>query len=143
MTTAWSHLPNAQHIDRILADVKANPNNWNAVRDAAYEAAHEAARHMARHTARRVIWGEASNASREAARHAAYNPISNTISNAAFDGINNAVYNSITALVAWDEASDYLNSSVDQVRIWTLLGDKKAVLMLPAVLAFEKSKELA
>ena len=24
----WSHLPNAAHIDHILADVKVNPNHW-------------------------------------------------------------------------------------------------------------------
>jgi hypothetical protein len=143
MKTAWSHLPNAQHIDRILADVKVNPNHWNAVRDAASHAALDAAENTARHTARLAPWGQASNAARHAARHAAYNATCNTINNAAFEAINNAAYNSITALVAWDEASDYLNSSVDQVKIWTLLGDKKAVLMLPAVLAFEKSKELA
>lgn len=142
MTTAWSNLPNAAHIDRILADVKVNPDHWNAGRDDASNEASNAARHVASNAARHVIWGVASNAARHVARHAAWDAAYNAISNAAFDAISNAAYNPITALVAWDEASDYLNSSVDQVKIWALLGDKKAILMLPAVLAFEKSKEV-
>ena len=35
----WSHLPNAGHIDRILAHLKANPEKWSAAGDAAYYAA--------------------------------------------------------------------------------------------------------
>ena len=26
--SAWSHLPNAAHIDRVLADVQARPEAW-------------------------------------------------------------------------------------------------------------------
>ena len=35
MTTKWSHLPNAAHIDAVLASVKANPDEWSAALDAA------------------------------------------------------------------------------------------------------------
>ena len=46
--TAWAHLPNARHIDAVLADVKARPEAWDAawdaVRDAAWDAARDAAR---------------------------------------------------------------------------------------------------
>ena len=51
MSTKWSHLPNAAHIDAVLASLKANPNEWGAAwgaardvaRGAAYDAAWEAA----------------------------------------------------------------------------------------------------
>ena len=43
MKTQWSHLPNAAHIDRVLASVKAHPEEWNAAWDAAGNAAWGAA----------------------------------------------------------------------------------------------------
>jgi hypothetical protein len=42
----------------------------------------------------------------------------------------------------WDESADYLKLSVDQVTMFAALGDHKAILMLPAVMVFKKSKEL-
>ena len=41
--SAWHDLPNAHHIDRIFAHLKANPDKWNAARDAAWNAATGAA----------------------------------------------------------------------------------------------------
>ena len=29
-STAWAHLPNAPHIDRVLADLKDRPEHWDA-----------------------------------------------------------------------------------------------------------------
>ena len=43
MTTKWSHLPNAAHIDAVLASLKANPDEWNAAWNAARDAAGGAA----------------------------------------------------------------------------------------------------
>ena len=34
MSKAWSHLPNAHHIDWVLASLKENPELWDAARDA-------------------------------------------------------------------------------------------------------------
>ena len=41
---AWDYLPNAKHIDWVLADVKRNPQKWNAAYAAAWDAAWDAAR---------------------------------------------------------------------------------------------------
>ena len=38
MATAWAHLPNAAHIDGIIADVKARPKVWDAAWGAAWGA---------------------------------------------------------------------------------------------------------
>ena len=52
MTTKWAHLPNAKHIDRVIASIKTHPKIWakswvtgtdKAWVDAAWEAAMEAA----------------------------------------------------------------------------------------------------
>jgi hypothetical protein len=61
----------------------------------------------------------------------------------SYEATDEAACDAVAALIAWDESSDYLNMTSDQVQVMLLLGDHKAVLMLPAVLAFEKSKELA
>ena len=49
MTTKWSHLPNAAHIDAVLASVKANPDEWDAAWSAARDAARDAVWYAAWH----------------------------------------------------------------------------------------------
>ena len=114
MTTAWDHLPNAQHIDRILADVKVNPNNWVQALDAVYYAALDAVYYAAWDAARNAAWPAAW-------------PTAGT---------------AILALIAWDEAGDYLSLPADQVQVLAALGDHKAVLILPAAIAFDQQKEI-
>ena len=60
MTTAWAYLPNAPHIDRVLADLSARAEVWAAAWDAAYYAAWDAAWNAAR--------GAAYSAARDAIR---------------------------------------------------------------------------
>ena len=92
--SAWSHLPNAKHIDRILASVKENPAAWDAARGA--------------------VWG------------------------AALDAARGAVWGAVLALVTYDHAAKYLEMTPDQLRVWAELSeDPAAVLLIPAVIAFE------
>jgi hypothetical protein len=140
MTTAWSHLPNAEHIDRILKDVKVNRGRWLAASTKAETVIEEEVRIAAMDEYCRVAWD---------------NDISQSIWSALLDSPGrqfrfsswaeawDAAWDAMVSLVVWDDAGDYLNLSVDQVQELAMLGDKKAILMLPAVLAFEKSKELA
>lgn len=46
--SAWAHLPNAHHIDWVLASVKAHPDQWVAARVSAWVAVWDAARDAAR-----------------------------------------------------------------------------------------------
>ncbi len=39
----WAHLPNAQHIDAVLADARKRPGAWDAAWGAAWDAARPAA----------------------------------------------------------------------------------------------------
>ena len=129
MTTAWSHLPNAAHIDRILADLTANPTHWPASAwDPVDYAAYQAVWLATRYAAFDVIFAQSS-------KFAAWEQVKVAARPAAWD--------SIKALIAWDETADYLNLSLDQLKMWALLGDNYgAVLMVTAVTAFAKSKEL-
>ena len=92
-TTPWAHLPNARHIDAVLADVKARPEVWKAALDAAWGAGRSAA------------WG----AGRSAAGYAAWD--------AAWDTARGAAWDAILALIAWDSAADLLDLSPDALRV--------------------------
>ncbi len=131
MKTAWSHLPNAGHIDRILASVKAHPDEWHAAYDAARFAARFAAYDAARFAARFAVgdaaWAAASNAARFAVGDAAWA----------------AARAAILALIAYDDCAQYLDMSSDQLKVWAILSENPAaVLLLPVVIAFEKINEL-
>ena len=126
MTTAWNHLPNAAHIDRILADLNANPDNWDRARDPAWDRAWDR------------VW--------DAALDAAWNAVGDAARTAAWAAARSAAWGrasyAILALIAWPEAGNYLDLSIESLQVLAALGDHKAVLMLPAVIAFESEKEL-
>ena len=115
---AWSHLPNAAHIDAILADVQARPEVWDAgwyaLIGPALDTAWDAAWRRALDAGRVVAWGAARVNYR-------------------------AAWDAIRALIAWDESAALLDLTPDALRtiISTCDGDVKhqAVLLLPAVIA--------
>ena len=125
--TEWSHLPNAVHIDRVLASLKANPGAWSRSRIASWTAAREAANKAAR--------GVARTAALDAARTAAWY--------AARDEARLAAWYAISALIAWDNSAQYLDMTSDELKMWAALSeDPAAILLLPAVRAFEQIDEL-
>ena len=133
---AWSHLPNASHIDRILADLKANPTKWKATRalapqDAAWGAARYAAREAARYAAREAAWGAAREAAWGAAREAAWGVAWGVANEAAWDAVRSA----IAALIAWDDCAHLLDSEPDEVKLLARLGVNAAILIYPACIA--------
>ena len=54
--TAWAHLPNAKHIDAVLADARKRPGAWDAAQRAAWGAAWRAARDAAQRAAWDAAW---------------------------------------------------------------------------------------
>ena len=118
----WSHLPNARHIDWVLASFKETPELWNAARAAAWDAARAAAWDAARDAAWENVW----IAARFAARAAAFD--------AAFDVIS--------ALVAYDDCDKFLSMSYERLKVWAVLSeDPRAVLLLPMIYVKEKLNE--
>ena len=119
---AWAHLPNAAHIDRILADAKARPHagpvgekpeDYGLVYEEvanAYRVASDAAARAGRGEAAAAVLKEPANFGCEAC----------------------------LALVAWDEASDLLYLP-DAVRMLASCGHLPALLLLPACIALNKS----
>ena len=114
--TDWDNLPNAKHIDRILADVKINPEKWNA------------AVNGARNVAGDDAWDAARNATINAAR------------NAAWDAAWDAVRSAIIALVAYDDCAYLLDEKPEDVKMLALLGNTAAILLYPACVVLQKEK---
>jgi len=116
--TAWADLPNAKHIDRILDDLKKNPDKWDAVWDAEWNAAWNAA------------WYAAWYAVRTAARDDAWN--------AVWDATSDAARGASLALIAYDDCAYLLDEKPEHVQILALLGNQVAILLYPACIALQK-----
>jgi len=124
--TAWADLPNAKHIDRILADLKKNTDRWSATRNAASDATRNAAVDAA--------WNAARNAARTAAWNAAWDAVWDAARGAAWGSARDA----ILALIAYDDCIYLLDEKPEYVQMLGLLGNQQAILLYPACLALQK-----
>lgn len=128
-TAAWSHLPNAPHIDRVLVDLRERTQAWDAARTATGTVAWHAARVAASHAA--------CDAARDAARDAAWGAARGAAKTDEWYAARVAARGAIAALVAWDDAGEYLDFSPEHLRVLSAVGDHRATLILPAALALQ------
>jgi hypothetical protein len=132
---AWSHLPNAHHIDRVIKSAKSHPEIWSAAYDAAWN--------TDRNEDRNAIVSAALHAARDVARYALLDAAQDEAWDAILDSALDASLNAAAALIAFDDASKYLDMPSDHLRILAILSETpSAVLLLPAVIAFERIREL-
>ena len=130
---ACSHLPNARHIDWVLASAKKHPKIWSAARDAAWDASWDAAWVAARDEAWSAIW----RAARDVAWDAAVTEAMDAPMAVA------AAWDVIAALIAYDDCAHLLDMPSDRLKIWAVLSEQPAaVLLLSAVIAREQISEL-
>ena len=117
--TAWAHLPNAKHIDAVLADVKVRPEAWTTARSAVQDAAWDEA------------WGAVQDAAWDEARDVAWTAAWGAVQDAARD----AAWGAIAALVTWDSSADLLDCTPDVLRTMIDLAEPpvchQAALLLP------------
>ena len=124
MNKSWSHLPNASLIDWVLKSLKTNTDSWNRARDAA----RDAARNVAWNAAYAAIWGMARDATLRAAWGMARDVAYDAARGVGYD----TARDSLLALVAYDDCRQYLDMTYDQLKIYALLSEKPAaVLLLP------------
>jgi hypothetical protein len=127
---AWSHLPNAVHIDRVLASVKSNPLEWDQVWPEVWDKAWGSA------------WDQMALARQEKLQ--AWRQAKDRAMYKAWDHARAQARGVILALVAYDDCAKYLNLPIDQLEMLYHLTNHPACLLLqPAVLVFAKEKELA
>ena len=121
--TAWAHLPNAKHIDAVLADARKRPEAWDAAQRAAWGAARDAAWGAA--------WGAVQDAAWDEARDVAWTAAWGAVQDAARD----AAWGAIAALVTWDSSADLLDCTPDVLRTMIDLAEPpvchQAALLLP------------
>lgn len=142
---AWSHLPNARHIDWVIESLKYHPEVWNAARNAVRDTAWDAAHYS---TIQIAAWSAAQDADynsapREAARCAAWDVMTwqtrERLIEAAQEGARTAAWYVIVALIAYDDAEKYLGMTTDQLKTWAILSEEPgAILMLPMVYVKEQ-----
>jgi hypothetical protein len=129
--SAWSHLPNVAHIDRVIASVNKYPEIWAEAWAEAWEGASDAAWDVA--------WCAAHNVAHDEDWDAVQNAIDDTNRGAA----SHAAWDAISALIAYHDCEQYLNMTSEELKVWALLSERSAaVLLLPAVIAFEQIKKM-
>jgi hypothetical protein len=138
---AWDHLPNAKHIDWVLASVKQYPAIWASATTTWSEVSrarvlnHAAIIAAAPH----AVWGDRAAAwypAQQAARAIRGGPDK---PEPALVGAQNV----ILALIIYDECAHLLDMPSEQLKTWALLSEQPAaVLLLPAVIARERIREL-
>ena len=125
---AWSNLPNAKHIDWVLASLKSNIDIWNQARNQAWNQAYIQAYIQANDQARIQARIQALNQVYEKtyARYQTYDQVSGVL----------------LALVAYDDCDQYLRMSHSELKTWALVSENsQAILLLSMVYVKEKTNE--
>ena len=140
MSNAWSHLPNAALIDRVLVSANCESDKWcqawdqtfsvGAIVDGLMMAAMDRAKDEVKDTDRDVNRNELWMAI-----NVGVQMISNTTARTAARCV-------IIALVAWDDCAYLLDTDPEKVQTLALIGHPAAALLLPSVYAFQKEKAL-
>lgn len=126
---AWSHLPNAAHIDRVIESLRTH-RDISAATQSSTRAGTEAF-----HAAEGEAWEEAYNAVYDAARYEDLAAAWTAVSDAAWKRVacaRVAAQHSILALIAYDDCDEYLSMTYKELYVWAeLSGTPQAILLLP------------
>ena len=137
--TPWAHLPNAKHIDAVLADVRKRPEAWRrSLRDLAScmrEKAFDAVRNFHPHTeGMDILWSHVC-----ASAERASNDIQ--VRGAAWD----AATDTLCALVFLNSSADLLDCTPDVLRAMIDLAEPpvchQAALLLPYAIVRSNAKQ--
>ena len=154
MTSEWNHLPNAHHIDRILASMKSHHEVWmefSTPWNLGLPFKHDAEipeGYLATRAAEDKM-SEALPSTKNNIFYAAYKATmmaagypedpDNTATLHWQDQLFNRALNGITALITWDDSSKLLAITADEIKAWyTFTEEPAAILLLPVVQVFEK-----
>ena len=135
--TAWAHLPNAKHIDAVLAYTSTSKPVWGTswdivwgpVRDLAWSAALFAVAAQARTTTHETAWTLTWRVKRRTEQIAA----------------RSVAWHAINALIAWDSSADLLDCTPDVLRAMIDLAEPpvrhQAALLLPYAIVRSNAKQ--
>ena len=134
-TTAWAHLPNAALIDEVLTSLRTHPKKWIAIQDTVRDTAWSAARSAAWDAVRGTI----SNATRDAAWNATRDAAWNATRDAARDAAWGAARDVISALIAYDDASQFMRLPTEQLKAMYRLDPHPMYLLLQSAAIFAET----
>jgi hypothetical protein len=130
--SAWDHLPNAAHIDRVLASVKSYPELWDQAWGQVWS------------QSLGQVWSQAFDQVWHRAFDQAFDQVWVQARYQAIDQVSFRARGALLALIAYDDCAKYLDLPLDQLQMLYHLTEHPACILLqPAVLVFEKEKELA
>lgn len=130
MNTKWSHLPNAHHIDWMLASLKENQELWSA------------AWSESRFAVRPEAWDEAWNAAKITSWDSVMLAAWDTIRIAAKNQARSAGWSAGVALIYFADCDQFLSMSYERLKVWAVLSeDPCAILLLPMIYVKEKLNE--
>lgn len=136
MKTAWSHLPNAIHIDRVLASVRSDPMAWSKVRQLDFNNVdsycYTAVERLNLHVEWRIVWDHNSN------YLAGLGLDWNVMANARW-----ASWMALALFIKGDDCAYMLESEPGELAILATFGDQRAILLLPACRVFHSTKTIA
>ena len=158
MTTEWAHLPNAVHIDRVIASARVHLDHWarawaTPAWDAPKTVAWKATRSTVRDdgdTVQAAAWNALLAQVRSAqwrdarevltdqvrlAQYAAREVLTDQVRLAQY-----AAWDALLALIAFDDCAYMLDSEPDELAVLAAFGNTKAVLLLPACKVFHSLK---
>ena len=136
--SAWSHLPNAAHIDWVFQTLRSHPEVW-IIADSAWWSSAGGAAYA---TAYDAAWDMASDEVRFANRHVAWDAAWDSARGGPRDAAWDSARDAILALIAYDDASKYLDMTTDQLKVWIALSSEPgAVLVLPMIHVKEQLNE--
>ena len=152
-TTQWADLPNAAHIDRVIASLNSNFKLWTAtgvawsvVEDVAITAARDLLIKQGRYSvwleSREAVWNAVRDAARDVAQNAVRDAARDVVWDRVWDAVWEAGYDVLLALIAYGDCAYMLDSDPGEIAILAKLGDCRAGLLLPACKAFHSLKEL-
>lgn len=121
----WAHLPNAHHIDWVIASVKANPEKWSR----AWDAIHETVCYHKLMRALHPVQTAALSANRHGIGVKAWEEARTSLEDADYKG-SVAAAKTVLVLIAYDDCQQYLNMSYEQLLSWALLSENSQVLLL-------------
>jgi len=137
MTNEWGYLPNAHYIDCILSSLRSKPKMWDEIYMADEELwdsprfhdAWDTAAVMISDSARHQTWVEASYCMSPTQRS----------SGIARWGGSMLARGAILALIAYDDAAQYLEWDAEKLKTMSILTESPTqFLMLPAVRALNR-----
>jgi hypothetical protein len=133
--TPWAHLPNAQHIDAVLADVKARPEAWTPTYRAATQAETSAVSERVRQHHNTEIWAALSDALDKVPRRCSAEDLKWRGWAVHRSEAESAAQGVIDALILWDSTADLLDCTPDVLRAMIDLAEPpvchQAALLLP------------